>query len=212
MMSRSNIGGSIHLVLGMVLVFLAGCVFSPPPKSGFLQDYSQLHSDKYGTKSLLWWEKPGFDWKRYNKLMIDPIAVYYHPEAKYREIRPDELKALTDYARNTIVEELQPDFPVVSELGPGVLRVRVAITDVIPASPVINIVSLLAIQVPLDMGGSAIEAEFLDSVSNERMAAMVDKKLGNPVFFWRSVTELGYTKGTFKSWASELKTALKTNP
>jgi Protein of unknown function (DUF3313) len=212
MMRKQYIVSTNLLSAGLVVLFLAGCVMSPPPKSGFLGDYSKLHPDKYGKKSLLWWEKDGFEWTRYKKLMIDPVAVYYHPEAKYREIRPDELKELTDYARNTVIEELQPDIPVVDGPGPDVLRVRMAITDIVPASPIINIISLAAIQVPLDMGGAAIEAEFFDSVSHERVAAMVEKKLGNPVFFWRSVTELGYTKGTFKSWAGELKDALKTNP
>jgi hypothetical protein len=212
-MMREQYRFTINLLgTGLVVLFLAGCVMSPPPKSGFLGDYSTLHADKYGDKSLLWWEKEGFDWTRYKKLMIDPIAVYYHPEAKYREIRPNELKELTDYARNTIIEELQPDFQIVDQPGPDVLRVRAAITDIVPANPYSNILALAAIQVPIDMGGSAIEAEFLDSVSGVRVASMVDKKLGHPVFFWRSVTELGYTKGTFKSWAGELKTALKKNP
>lgn len=199
------------LILGLIILFLAGCVMSPPPTSGFFEDYSKLHPGQYSQRSLLWWKKDGLATARYKKLLIDSIIVHYHPEAK-RESSPNELKELTEYARNTVIEELQPAIPVVDTPGPDVLRMRAAVTDVIPACPLINIVAIAAIFIPIDMGGAAIEAEFLDSVTGERVAAVVDKKLGNPLFFWRSVTTWGYTKGTFKSWARDLKTAITTNP
>lgn len=202
----------IILFLGLFFLF-TGCATSPP-NSGFLSDYSGLEEDIYGDRSLRWWEKKDFNWKQYTKIMIDPVVVYYHPEAKYRQIDPEAVTKLTDYFREVAEEELSDEFPVVTEPGPDVLRIRAAITEIVPANPAINIITTAAVFVPLDMGGAAIEAEFIDSATGEVVAAMIDKKLGNPVDprFYRGFTTLGYAKGAFSSWAAELREALMTNP
>lgn len=194
------------------VVVLAGCASTPPPRSGFLVDYPDLKPDQYGNPQLLWWEKPNFDWKRYQKLMIDPIVVYYHPKAKNKEIRPDDLKRLTDEFRDVVIAELGKSYPVVNTPGRDVLRVRAAITEIIPASPTLNVVTTALAFVPLDMGGAAIEAEFIDSMSNERVAAMVEIKLGTPTDLKSGFTSLGHARASFKSWAAELKRALETGP
>ncbi|MBU1727536.1 MAG: DUF3313 domain-containing protein, partial [Candidatus Omnitrophica bacterium] len=67
--------------------------------------------------------------------------------------------------------------------------------------------SAAAIGVPLDMGGAAIEAEFLDSETGERLGAIVDMKLGTPLDI-SGFTSLGHAKGAFQRWAKELKQAL----
>lgn len=196
----------------VAIVVLAGCASTPPPRSGFLADYPDLKPDRYGNQQLLWWEKPDFDWKRYHKLMIDPVVVYYHPKAKNKEIRPDDLKRLTDEFRDVIIAELGGNFPVVNTQGQDVLRVRAAITEIIPASPTLNVVTTVLAFVPLDMGGAAIEAEFIDSMTNERVAAMVELKLGTPKDLKSGFTSLGHARASFKSWAVELKRALETGP
>lgn len=201
------------VLLSSFVFFLSGCA-TTPPSSGFLSDYSKLHEDKYGDHSLKWYEKENFNWNRYRKIMLDPVVVFYHPDAKYRQIDPDAVKKLTDYFRQVVEEELAQEYPIVSTPGEDVLRVRAAITEIVPANPAINIVTTAAVFVPLDMGGAAIEAEFIDSQTNEVLAAMVDKKMGNPLDprFYRGFTTMGYAKGAFAAWANELKKALKSNP
>lgn len=176
------------------------------PKSGFLKDYSQFQADPKD-KSLLWYEKKGTDWKRFKKLMIEPAVVYLHPEARNRAIQPEELEKLTAYFRETVVKEVQDQYPVVDTPGPDVLRIRAAITDVIPVKPVTNILSTAVIGIPLDMGGAAIEAEFLDSETGERLGAVVDLKLGTPLDV-SGFTPLGHARSAFRQWAKELKQAL----
>lgn len=202
----------ILLVFLVSVVVLAGCASTPATRSGFLADYPDLKPDRYGNPHLLWWEKPGFDWKRYQKLMIDPVVMYYDPKAKNQEIRPEDLNRLANEFREVVIAELGNDFPVVNTPGPDVLRVRAAITEIIPANPAVNVVTTLIAFVPLDMGGAAIEAEFIDSMTNERVAAMVERKLGTPFDLQSGFTSLGHAKASFKSWAAELKRALETGP
>jgi len=193
--------------------FVSGCA-TTPPGSGFLGDYSKLHEDRYGDRSLQWYEKEGFNWNRYRKVMLDPVVLYYHPDAEFRQIDPEAVKKLADYFREVVAQELADDYPIVTSPGPEVLRVRAAITEIVPANPALNIVTTAVAFVPLDMGGAAIEAEFLDSQTNEVQAAMVDKKMGNPLDprFYRGFTTMGYANAAFEAWAAELKKALQSNP
>jgi hypothetical protein len=195
-----------------VAALLAACSTTAPAQSGFLSDYSALKPDKYGNSGLLWAEKQGFDWKKYRKVMLDPVVVYFHPQASSKAIQPDEVAKLAMFFREAVVTELQGAYPVVNSPGPDVLRIRAAITDVVPASPALNVVTTAVAFVPLDLGGAAIEAEFLDSMTSERLAAMVDRKKGSSFDLKGGFTELGHAKAAFKEWAVDLKKALQTNP
>ena len=195
------------VVVAIFFLMLTGGCATAPPHSGFLKDYSVLKVDPED-ESLLWWEKEGVDWKRYKKFMIDPVVVYLHPEAKNRQIEPDVLKELTDYFRNTVIEEVQDGYPIVDMPGPDVLRIRAAITDLIPANPVLNVVTAAGVGVPLDMGGAAMEAMFLDSMTNELLGVVVDKKVGIPVDYVEGFTKWGHAKGALDSWAELLRESL----
>jgi hypothetical protein len=193
-------------------LILAACNATPPAHSGFLKDYSALKPDKYGNAALLWSEAPGFDWKRYTAVMLDPVVIYYHSEAGSRAIQPEEVQKLAAYFREAVVSELKDSYPVTTTPGPQVLRIRTAISDVVAANPAVNVVTTAVAFLPLDMGGAAIEAEFLDSVTGERLAAMIERKQGSPLNLPAGFTELGHAEAAFREWAAELKTALQTGP
>jgi hypothetical protein len=198
--------------IGAVSLLFAGCATTgPPPPSGFLGSYDHLRVDP-ADDSLLWWEREGFDWTSYRSVILDPVAVYYHPQASEREIRPDELKKLTDSFRAAVVEHLGDDYRVTDEPGADVLRVRCAITDVIPVRPALNAFTSLVAFVAVDVGGAAIEVEFLDSTTGERLAAGVDRKLGKSIDGMASIQRLGQARQAFDDWARELRAALETNP
>ena len=198
--------------LSLIFVtFLAGCATTSPPPSGFMGDYSMLRTDSSGDSSLQWWEKRGFNWQQYQKVMLDPVIIHYHPEARTKRINPEKEKRLSHYFRRAVEKELEGKYSIVTTPGPDVLRVRAAITEILPACPAINYPAMIVVLVPVDMGGAAIEAEFLDSQTNEVLAAMTDKKMGSPVKP-RGFTTMGYTRAAFDAWAKELRNALQSNP
>lgn len=208
--SRSPGTARNAIVLAILIVpWMAGCASTQTP-SGFLRDYALLKPVP-GAPSTLYYEKPHVQWKSYPRLLIDPVAVYYAPDAKERQIQPDDLKKLTDYFRDAVIEAVRDAYPVVTLPGPGVMRIRAAVTDLIPASPLLNVVAVAAVMIPLDMGGAAMEAEFLDSVTNERLAAIVDRKKAfplSPTDMIRGFTTWGHARSAFDAWARELREAL----
>ncbi len=165
--------------------------------SGFLDDYSGLSPDpKNG--DLLIYEKNKEVLKTYHKFLIEPVTVYLLPEAEDRGIDPDDLDRLARYFTGAITDELigSDRYEVVTEPGPGVLDVRLAITNVEPTGGKKNaalkagataasvaVAPGASLAVPrLSVGKVEIEGEMLDSVSGERMAAFVTGKGGRRWF------------------------------
>jgi hypothetical protein len=78
-----------------------------------------------------------------DKLMVDRIKLYLKEDAPSKQIDPPELKELADHFHQAIVEVVGPAYPVVSEPGPDVLRIRVASTDLVPNAPEASVVTLV---------------------------------------------------------------------
>lgn len=179
--------------------------------SGFLGNYTELEPDPTDD-SLLWFEVDDFNWLNYRGIMLDPLVIFFSPQAENRQIETDQIQALADYFTEAVKAELGDDHPIVEKAAPDVLRIRAALTDLKPANPATNAVTALALPVRFDLGGAAIEVEFLDSESGERVAAMVDRKAGSRMKAWQGFSKWGDARASFRQWGKELKVALETNP
>ena len=133
--------------------------------------------------------------------MLDPVIVHFAPNAKGSGVDPIKLKKLTDYFLYEAVSALVKRYRVVSEPGPGVLRLRMAITDVQTTQPMFNILPATKL-LGFGMGGASMEAEALDSMTGERILAVVDKRSGeyNPLPSAAEFDELGHAKEAIKHW------------
>jgi hypothetical protein len=119
--------------------------------------------------------------------MIDPMEIWYAPDSKYKGIKPDELKALADAFRESLVSALEPTYPVVSKPGPDVLRLRIAVTNVYVKKKKKRLLSFTPIGLVvtgaqalagknISLVDATIEAEMLDSQSNERLGVLIDRQ------------------------------------
>ena len=153
--------------------------------------------------------------KSYTKIFIDPIEIWYAPDCKYKGIKPDELKILADAFRSAIVSELEPDYPVVSKIGPDVLGIRLAITNVhvtkkkrgllgyTPAGLVVS-TAVKAVGDNVSLQEAVIEGELLDSQSNERLGVLIEKQLNKG----SALGKLSVVQKSGVSW-EEIENALK---
>jgi hypothetical protein len=76
------------------------------------------------------WNKPGVNFKSYDKALLTHIEIFIAPDSKYKGIDADQMKILSDSMRAVMTDALEPDTPVVSKAGPGVIILRLAITNV----------------------------------------------------------------------------------
>lgn len=98
--------------------------------SGFLRDYTKLQP--VADDDALRWVDPNADIAAYDKILLERIQVTLKDSSDYKAVDPTELKALVDYFHQALVRELGEAYPIVSVSGPGVLRVRIAITNLVP--------------------------------------------------------------------------------
>ena len=113
-----------------------------PAYADFLTQPDRLKPVAEGSNALVWID-PNANLAKYDKFLIERIQVRLADNAEYKTIDPTDLKAMTDYLQQAITKALGPRFKVVSKPGPGVLRVRMAITDLVPTKPEYSVVALV---------------------------------------------------------------------
>lgn len=204
MMQRKNKGQLVLSVSCMVIVavvsssLLAGCQAQKAAHSGFLGDYSQLRPSPE-VEDASYYQDPSKSLKDYDKFMIDPILVHFAPNAKGTALDPAKLKKLTDYAYDEATKALSQRYAVVNAPGPGVLRLRAALTDIKRTVPAMNIHPATKLS-GIGLGGASMEVEALDSQTGERVFAVVDTRQGNRLSIGAGLTELGHAKQVIKHW------------
>ncbi len=201
---------------------------------GFLSDYSKLKPEG-GDSDAYKYRDPQVDAAKYDKLMIDRIKVYLKADAQSKEIDPAELKELTDYFHQAIVKAVEGAYPVVREPGPDVLRLRIAVTDLVPNKPEASVVSLVVPYLWVAEAGSGaaegkpgttpfigeatVEMEALDSESNKQVAAYIETKMGKKYNWTHGVSTAAkdymkaystwaYTKQAMDYWAELIRKRL----
>lgn len=194
--------------VALVVFLIFGCGGSvKSTKSGFLGDYSKFKPAPEG--EALVYLNPNKSIGDYNKLLFDPVTVYLHPDAKGKQIDPETLNELSDYFREEGIEAVEGAYAVVDEPGVGVLRVKAAITDVNTSAPLKNIITTHFIKFSTDVGGASMEAELVDSQTNERVVGFVETRKGRAFLNRKNlITRYGDVKGSLKYWAQLLRERL----
>jgi len=160
---------------------------------GFLTDYARLRPMP-GGGGMLCWRDAGADWKQYSKVLFERIQIYLQSGSS-KPVDPTDLKMLTDYFHSDLVKAIQPEAQVVNAIGPGVLTVRIALTDLVPTN---QVASLAGTAVPYGfvaeigagaatgrpagstpyLGQTGLEAQFRDGPSGKVLAECADTEIG----------------------------------
>lgn len=160
---------------------------------GFLTNYARLQPTP-GGGGVLCWRDGDANWKQYNKVMFERIHVYLKPGSS-QPVDPSDLKMLIDYFHDDLVKATQPVAQVVNATGPGVLTVRIALTDLTPTN---QVASLAGTAVPYGfaaevgsgaatgrpvgstpyLGQTGMEAQFRDGGSGKVIAECADTEIG----------------------------------
>lgn len=213
-----------HLVcVGLLLLtcgMLMGCASSQTSKeapSGFLTNYPPFQPGPADGVDKLY-TKPGMDLSKFNRVMVEEVQFYLKKSAADQGIQASELKELSDTFHRAVFDALGNAYPVVTEPGADVLRIRLAITDIETSNPAVSgITTVLPVGLAISLakkattgahtgvGGASMEVEFLDSMNNERLVAAIDTFDGSKM---SGFSKLGATKDAFEFWAKRLRVTL----
>lgn len=212
---------SIVLLIGLML--LVSCASTGKrktaevthAKAGFLEGYYEKLGPGLKDGAKLRWLKPGVDFSKYEKVMIDSVIFFLSDEAQYKGIDGNEMKELTDAFNLELANALKDRYPMVSEPGPDVIRIRIAVTNVKLSNPVLSGVTTI---VPVGLGISLVkkgtggtwigsgeigmELLAIDTMTNEVIAAGRDVRSAG---FTERFSRLGSAKDAFKYWAGRTR-------
>jgi len=192
-MSRERNGiGSVVVGCSILILLTAlwGCSRKQDPQAlkklpqgaefaGFLSDYKQLKPNPNFENTLSYVNRDDVkNLHKYIAVIVEPVAIYVATNADPSKMPDRGRTALVTYFQNAVIRTMSDAFPVVSEPGPLVLRLRTALIGVDVGDAIASGANaspeMLARSV--DIGKVGVEMEMVDSVTGEQIAAVVDRQ------------------------------------
>ncbi len=194
-----------------------------PSASGFLGSaYSSLQPGKEG-QALLVYINPSAQWSKYSKIMLEPVEFW---DSGNSSVSPSDQHMLTAYFYNVLKENLQKNFTLVDQGGPGVITLQFAlinasaatpglrsVTVIVPQMRVLNAVQSLGTGSYAFVGSAEAAMKATDSVTGELLAAAIDQRKGGLSITAAAQWKWGDAENAMKFWAekaNERLTQLKT--
>ena len=177
--------------LAVSLLFVAACAARrtgpPVDYSGFLDDYSFLRPGEAGDVALVY-RNPDARWTSYDKVLFEPVTLWRSGRKSLDRVPEGDLLRLIADLEGAVRQRLGDGFGLVGEPGPGVMRIRLAITEARVSDPVLDVLrgrsggDVTAGDGPLHLETrrfieqAQIEGEIRDARTDQLLAAGVDRR------------------------------------
>jgi hypothetical protein len=178
-------------------------------KAGFLGDYSKLE-ERSGPGARLRYLRGGVDWKRYDKMLIDPVQFWKSVDVK-TSLSEAQKQGLVNYYHSTLYDRMSKNYEMVSLPQPDTLRVSVAFTRLGDRNVTLDTVSTYVPQLrlvseaktvlsgkPTFVGEAAFEGRLTDAHTGELLGAAVDKRVGGKTI--KNMDKWADVKNAIDSW------------
>jgi len=157
---------------------------------------------------------PNVQWSNYKQVLLKPVEFWDAPDTS---VSPDDQKMLCSYFYNSLKQNLQKNFALVDQPGPGVITFAVAIVNAEAATPGLRSVSLVVPQArilnyaqSLATGHAAFagaeEAAFkaTDSSTGQLLAESIDKRIGGMAVKNAAQVRWGDAEAAMDYWAQKI--------
>ncbi len=155
--------------------------------SGFLDDYSRAVRQPDGAY-IIQPDNIAQALAGYEAIMVDQPEILIAPDSKYKGMKPDDMKLISDALRKVLVQQLERgNMRLVSTPGPKTLYVRVGLTNVHVKKKGKNILNFTPVGIVVGAASSPfkdvmdkivlqeanLEGELLDSQTGEQIGALI---------------------------------------
>jgi hypothetical protein len=189
-----------------LMVFVTSCastqIAADQKGDSFLGDYSKNLAPGPEGGAKMRWLKPGVDFAKYDKVMLDSVVFFFAKDSDYTGMDPNELKEMADGFNLQIVNALKDSYPIVSSPGPDVVRIRFAVTDLKSSKPALSAVSSV---VPVGLGLSIVKkgasGSWAGSGSTSAEIMAIDSATGDVIAVAQDERSAGFTE-RFSKWGS----------
>jgi len=160
--------------------------------------------------------KPGVDLKAYNAIWLEPLYFMRHDgKGNWELLQSAEENRISSYFQQKMTQELQQvGIPVVSQSGPGIARMRVAVTglaqdrpgvavtDLLPFKAAINLTRIVAGKEPYLMKVGSM-AQLEDSESGSLLAGSVNLRQSKKTATKDEPLKLELIKSAIDDWCRD---------
>ncbi len=189
-----------------------------PAASGFFgNNLSLLQPGKEGQAAMVY-INPSAQWSQYNKILIEPVQFWDSGDSS---VSPSDQQMLTGYFHNKLKENLEKNFTLVDQGGPGVLVLQVALTNASAATPGLRSVSVVIPQLRIInsaqslatgsyafVGGAEAEMKAIDATTGQLLAGAIDKRAGGIALSQAAQWKWGDAQSAMDYWAQRVDTRL----
>lgn len=181
-----------RLALTLLVAAVAGCAQRAPMPpnaelSGFLDDYSLLREGGPNEVRLVY-RNPEADWPAYHKVLLEPVTLWRSGRKSLAPVPEEDLLRLVSDFQDAVRARLRERFEFVDAPAPGVLRIRLGITDAKASDRVLDVLTApqgtgrphpagagaLHAETKRFLAGAVIEGEVRDAQTNALLAEGID--------------------------------------
>jgi hypothetical protein len=203
---------SLLMILAIGSIAMSsGCSQRKMAKTGFLSDYSKLQA--VSDSSLRYLDKSAL--ATYSSFIVDRVEVHFQAGAKAIETKSkgkltqQNIADLTNYFHSTMVKMItEAGIEVVYQPGPGVARIRTAITDIEETNVVLAAIPQARLISGAGVGGASVEVEIIDSQTGRQLLAGLERRAGSRIPF-TGLSDWGGAKAAIDNWAKRVKERLE---
>ena len=221
-MNRAVKAGMALVMICIFATFITSCASTGSASKrsgpGFLGNYAQKLEPGPKGGAKMRWLKPGADFSKYDKVILEHITFFLDDTSEYKGIDPSEMNELAQKCNLALVDALKDGYPIVTEPGPDVVQIRMAITDLKPSNPAIGGITTVTMVTPVGLGvgllkkgatgkwsgsgATASELMAIDSMTGEVIAVARDEKSAG---FTERYGKWDSVEGAFKFWGERLR-------
>jgi hypothetical protein len=198
----------MRIVVALLLALLtAGCMHRAPmppnaEMSGFLDDYSLLREGGPNELKLVY-RNPEAKWSAYHEVLLEPITLWRSGRKSLAPVPEEDLLRLVSDFQNAVRMRLGEGFRFVDAPGPGVMRIRLGITDARASDHVLDVLTAphgtgrphpagagaLDPETKRFLARAVIEGEIRDAQTNTLLAEGIDWRPRDlpPVETWAEI-------------------------
>lgn len=185
---------------------LAGCAHQAPTRSGFLGDYSGLHATSESANEET---AHSSEQLTFGAVHIEPVR--YVSTNAGTPLAPEDSEPLCRVLEEALKREFA-NLPQATVTSSRTMRIRAAITGVDRSYPLLNLLTTLAIFVPVDNGGVSVEIEAVDESTGSRVAALSGARNGSLFDLLQFFRSYGHAETGLHQLAVEFRRLVAAGP
>ncbi len=178
---------SVVSLLALVVACAARAPGAPAGFSGFLDDYSLLRSGGSDDATLVY-RAADVPWSSYDAVLFEPVTLWRSGRQSLDAVPEPDLLRLIGDLEAAVRRRRGAGFALAAAPGPGVMRIRLAITEARASDPVLDVLrahggdggttgdGALDPETRRFVDRAQIEGEIRDATSNRLLAAGVDRR------------------------------------